>query len=71
MRGMLAHLSPNEERTLRQIGFGPEGKVDALHIRRLLQLELIDWSGWNWCLTVLGRNRYEMLKNFWPNMPVC
>jgi hypothetical protein len=61
MRGMLAPLSPNEERTFRQIGFGHEGKVDTLHVRRLLQLELIDWSGWTWGLTALGRQRYAML----------
>lgn len=61
MRGMLAPLSPNEESALRRIGFGTEGSLDTIHIRRLLQLDLIEWGGWNWRLTTLGRLRYDSL----------
>lgn len=43
MRGMLAPLSPNEENTFRRIHFGTEGDVAPLHVRRLQQLELIEW----------------------------
>jgi hypothetical protein len=28
MRSMLVSLSPNEESTLRRIGFGPEGELE-------------------------------------------
>lgn len=61
MRSLLAPLSPNEENTLRRVGFGTEGHLDASHLRRLLQLELIEWSGWNWQLTAVGRLRYDGL----------
>ena len=61
MRGLLAPLSLNEETTLRRVGFGTEGDLDPLHVRRLLRLELIEWSGWNWRLTSLGRLRYDSL----------
>jgi hypothetical protein len=61
MRSMLAPLSPNEEIALRRIGFGTEGDLDPLHLRRLLQLELIEWNGWKWQLTSQGRRRYESL----------
>jgi hypothetical protein len=56
---MLAPLSPNEEATLRKIGFGAEGGLDARCVKRLLQLELIEWSGWTWRLTAVGHQRYE------------
>jgi len=58
---MLAALSPNEETTLCRIGFGTEGELDVVHIRRLLHLELIEWSGTTWSLTSLGRHRYDSL----------
>ncbi|HET9395814.1 MAG TPA: hypothetical protein VFO36_07130 [Nitrospiraceae bacterium] len=61
MRGLLAQLSPHEENTLRRIGFGPNEALDATHLRRLLQLELIEWTGWAWCLTSVGRRRYDLL----------
>jgi hypothetical protein len=61
MRSMRAPLSPNEEATLRRIGFGTEGELDTRCVRRLLQLELIEWSGWTWRLTEVGRQRYEVL----------
>lgn len=61
MRGMLAPLSPNEEATLRRIAFGSEGTLDPVHIRRLLQLDLIEWGGWAWRLTSLGRHRHGAL----------
>lgn len=57
MRGMLAPLSPNEETTLRRIAIGTEGELDPGHVRRLVQLELIEWSGWNWRLTSVGLAR--------------
>jgi hypothetical protein len=57
MRSMLAPLSPNEEATLRRIGFGTEGELDARYVQRLLQLELIEWGGWTWQLTAVGRQR--------------
>ena len=61
MRSMLAPLSPNEEATLRRIGFGTGGELDARYVQHLLQLELIQWSGWTWRLTAVGRQRYERL----------
>jgi hypothetical protein len=63
MRSMLAPLSPNEEATLRRIGFGAEGELDARNVQRLLQLELIEWGGWKWQLTADGRRRYDTLVN--------
>jgi hypothetical protein len=61
MRSMLAPLSPHEEATLRRIGFGTEGELDTRCVRRLLQLDLIEWSGWTWRLTAFGRQRYASL----------
>jgi hypothetical protein len=57
MRGMLAPLSPNEETTLRRVAIGTEGELDPIHVRRLLQLELIEWDGWTWRLTSVGLAR--------------
>jgi hypothetical protein len=57
MRGMLAPLSPNEETTLRRIAIGTEGELDPVHVRRLLKLELIEWTGWTWRLTSVGLAR--------------
>jgi hypothetical protein len=59
MRGMLAPLSPHEEATLLRIGFGTEAALDAWHLRRLLQLDLIEWNGVRWALTTQGRGRYD------------
>jgi hypothetical protein len=61
MRGMLAPLSPHEETTLRRIAFGGEGALEPEHIRRLLKLDLIEWSDWRWRLTSLGRQRHDAL----------
>lgn len=61
MRGMLAPLSPHEETALRRIAFGSEGTLEPAHIRRLLQLELIEWTDWRWKLTSLGRQRHDAL----------
>jgi len=58
MRGMLAPLSPHEEIVLRKVGFGDLGPLGPDHIRRLLQLDLIEWNGWRWTLTVTGQRRY-------------
>jgi hypothetical protein len=61
MRSMLAQLSPHEQTALRRIAFGTEGALEPTQIRRLLHLELIEWSGWTWRLTSLGRQRHDML----------
>ena len=61
MRGLLAPLSTHEETTLRKIGFGSADPLDPAHVRRLLQLELIEWTGHRWRLTAVGRRRYESL----------
>lgn len=61
MRGMLAPLSPHEATALAKIGFGGGGPLDPEHIRRLLQLELIEWNGWRWALTETGRKRYDSM----------
>lgn len=61
MRSILAPLSPREEATLLRIGFGTESALDAAHLRRLLQLELIEWCGVRWALTSQGRCRYDNL----------
>ena len=61
MRGMLAPLSTHEEGALRKIGFGSEDPLEPAHVRRLLQLELVEWAGHTWRLTPVGRRRYETL----------
>jgi hypothetical protein len=61
MRSLLAPLSTHEETTLRKIGFGSADPFDPAHVRRLLQLELIEWAGQRWRLTAVGRRRYESL----------
>jgi hypothetical protein len=61
MRGMLAPLSTHEEATLRKISFGSSELLVPAHVRRLLQLELIEWAGHRWRLTIVGRQRYESL----------
>jgi hypothetical protein len=63
MRSLLAPLSTHEETTLRKIGFGSADPFDPAHVRRLLQLELIEWAGHRWRLTGVGRQRYESLVN--------
>ena len=61
MRSMLAPLSPHEEAALRKIGFGSTDPLEPAHVRRLLQLELIEWGGHRWQLTSVGRQRHETL----------
>lgn len=61
MRSMVAQLSPHEENTLRRVGFGIAEEGVTSHLRRLLQLELVEWSGWTWQLTPAGRARYGLL----------
>ena len=61
MRGMLAPLSTHEEATLRRIGFGGADPFEPAHLRRLLQLDLIEWTGHRWRLTIIGQQRYESL----------
>jgi hypothetical protein len=58
---MLAPLSTHEEATLRKIGFGSASPFEPAHVRRLLQLDLVEWAGHGWRLTVVGRQRYESL----------
>jgi hypothetical protein len=59
MRGMRAALSTHEEAALRKIGFGSSDELEP--VRRLLQLELIEWIGHRLRLTAVGRQRYEIL----------
>jgi hypothetical protein len=61
MKAMHAQLSPNEENSLRRIGFDGTLVLDPKHGRRLLHLELIEWSGHGWRLTAVGRRRYNTL----------
>jgi hypothetical protein len=62
MRGTLAPLSPQEETALRKVGFGSAGPpADPDHIHRLLQVRLIEWNGWRWQLTPVGRQHYDSL----------
>ena len=61
MRALLAPLSPHEETALRKVGSGSSGPLAPEHIRRLLQLELIEWDGWRWALTETGQRRYGVV----------
>lgn len=61
MRGLLAPLSTYEEAALRKVGFGSADPLEPAHVRRLLQLELIERDGRAWRLTPLGRRRYDAL----------
>jgi hypothetical protein len=63
MKSLLALLSRHEEATLRKIGFGVDDPLEQAHVRRLLQLELIEWVGGSWRLTPVGRRRHERLVN--------
>jgi hypothetical protein len=38
-----------------------EGDLNAAHVRRLLQLELVEWTGATWRLTEMGRQRLDTL----------
>ena len=59
MRGLEAPLSRHEETALRKIGLGSTDPLQPDHIRRLSQLGLIEWDGWDWRLTAVGRQRYD------------
>ena len=61
MKGMLARLSPHEGVALCKIGLASSDPLEPAHARRLLQLELIDWSGQGWRLILVGRQRYDSL----------
>lgn len=61
MKELDALLSRHEEAALRKIGFGMIDALEPDHVRRLLQLELIEWHFGRWHLTTLGRQRYETL----------
>jgi hypothetical protein len=61
---MLAQLSPHEETALREIGFGSADRLEPAHLRRLLDLQLIEWTGQTdpaWRLTARGQQRYACL----------
>ena len=58
MRSLLAPLSTHEE-TTPQDRLGSADPFDPAHIRRLLQLELIERAGHRWRLTAVGRRRYR------------
>ena len=61
MRGMFIPLSPFEETALCKIGYGADDPLDQAHVRRLLQLKLVVWSGSKLSLTPLGQQRYDAL----------
>lgn len=61
MKGLSAPLSPFEETALKKIGFGSDDIAGPAHLRRLLQLELVEWNGVRLVLTAAGRQRYEGL----------
>jgi hypothetical protein len=42
---MLAPLSPHEEAALRKIGLGSADSLKPAHVRRLVDLALVDWTG--------------------------
>lgn len=63
MKGLLAPLSPHEETALRKIAVGSDDALDAAHVRRLRQLELVEDHGPVWRLTPLGMRRHELLMN--------
>jgi hypothetical protein len=64
-RGLLAPLSPNEERTLRQVATGQwrRALLAERHIRRLAQLDLIEGAKGEIRLTGTGRKRFEQLTD--------
>jgi hypothetical protein len=68
-RGLLAPLSPNEERSLRHVATGQWrlALLSEQNIRRLAQLDLIEGIDGEVRLTELGRKRFEGL----PGKPVC
>ena len=65
MRGLLAPLSPCEEGGLLRISLGSytAGAVASRHLQRLHQLNLIDWDGFRWLLTGIGRKRFNTLSS--------
>lgn len=65
MKAMQALLSSHEEAALRKIGLGSIDILEPAHVRRLVQLELIEWHGGRWHLTAIGRQRYDALVVDW------
>jgi hypothetical protein len=60
VRDLLTPLSSNEEKVLKEIGFGIGENLDqSPGLRGLLRLELIELDGSRWKLTALGRRRYD------------
>ena len=58
-RGLKAPLSPNEDITLRRVGYGiaKPNELIARDVERLSRLSLIDRQGDRLILTTLGRQR--------------
>jgi hypothetical protein len=71
MRAILALLSTHEEAALRKIGFGSSDPLAPSHVRRLLQLDLVEWGSHCWQLTPAGRQRYEGLVTNPARPSVC
>lgn len=61
IRGALVQLSPSEEITLRRIAVGSDRLLDS-HVLRFDKLKLIERRRGSWCLTALGRHRYDGLE---------
>jgi hypothetical protein len=61
MKSMLAPLSPHEEAALRKVGFCSKDSLEPAHLRRLVGLQLVEWTGQFWQLTLLGRQRHASL----------
>lgn len=61
MKSLLAPLTRKEESALRKVGFGRLDPIEPAHLRRLLQLELIEWTGHAWRLTAVGQRRCSTL----------
>ena len=64
-RGLRAHLSLNEELTLRRVALGiaPAKDLPAADVLRLRNLELIENRDERLVLTALGHERYGRLNN--------
>lgn len=57
MKAKLVQLSPHQGAALRKIGFASPESLEAAHVRRLLQLKLIEWAGHAWRRAAAGDRR--------------
>ncbi len=64
MKALEEPLSRFEEIALQKVGFGSDESLEPRHVRHLLQLDLIEWTGLRWSLTAVGRQRYASLIYF-------